>query len=386
MNAKEKLQALREQIDGIDTEMVSLLSKRMQISENIANVKAQGNIAILDSNRENEVIANALAVGDARYAAETQAFMRTLMSMSRLKQNETLQLANPVHFPASAPIATDEIQVAFQGVSGAWSEQSAAVLFPNAETRAMEYFEDVFHAVKNKEVHFGMLPIENSQTGAIGEVYDLLRRHACYIVGQVWISAAQCLLALPSAKLSDIREVYSHPQGFHQCRRFLKNKNWDLTACRNTAFAAQMVAEKNENRYAAIASRRAASVHGLSVLAPDIIDDMSNKTRFIAIADAPIYTPHSDITSITFSTAHKSGALCSVLQSFMLAGINLSRIESRPVSGDKYRFFIDLKGNIASSVMQDALQHAAMQCEYFEVLGCYSEISEDASGLFSSTI
>ncbi|MCL1964699.1 MAG: hypothetical protein FWF69_06530, partial [Firmicutes bacterium] len=276
-----------------------------------------------------------------------------------------------VSFPAPVPKKEGAVTAAFQGVPGAWSEHSAMRLFPRASLLAVDYFEDVIKAVAEGSADYGVLPIENAQTGAIGEVYDLLRTHACSIVGQMWVAIKQCLLAPEGAKLSDIREVFSHPEGFGQCRRFLKNRGWELTACRNTAYAARMVAERGERRCAAIGSRRAAQVHGLCVLAPDIMDNPGNRTRFIAIAAAPSYDEKCDTTCVTFSTQHRSGALCAVLQSFMLSGLNLTRIESRPVSAERYRFFADLQANILSPQTMDALRQAAAHCEYFEILGCY---------------
>jgi chorismate mutase/prephenate dehydratase len=300
--------------------------------------------------------------------------MRTLISLSKKRQIEKLGLTDAVAFPESSGRAEGAASVAFQGVPGAWGEQAAQLLFPGAQLTGGDYFESVFEAVKSGAADYGVLPIENSRTGAIGEVYDLLRRHACYIVGQSWITVCQCLLAKKGAALGDIREVYSHPEGFGQCARFLKNKSWELTSCRNTAFAAKLASEKDGARYAAIGSRRAAEVYGLQVLAPDIMDDAGNKTRFIAIAAQPIYDESCDTVSITFSTAHRSGALCAVLEAFMLAGINLSRIESRPVSADRYRFFADLQTNILLDETRDALSLASMHCDYFEILGCYGTV------------
>jgi len=373
MTYKEELEALRLEINGIDAEMIPLFAKRMAISDKVAAAKAQGNIALVDQSREQAVLDKAAAMVDEGERAEALSFMQTLMSFSKLRQTKSIGLPNPVEFPPSASIPKEPsaLMVAFQGVPGAWSEQAAVSLFPEASLLAQDYFEDVFDKVSKGEADFGILPIENSQTGAIGEVYDLLRTHSCFITGQVRIPIAHCLLAKEGTMLSDLREVFSHPEGFNQCRRFLKNKNVDLTACRNTAYAAQKVAKSEGNKYAAIGSRRAAEVHGLSVLVPDIMDQSGNQTRFIAISARPVYSEQSEITSVTFSTQHKSGALCSVLQSFTLSGLNLSRIESRPLSADKYRFFADLQANIMDESTQNALALAAMQCEYFEVLGCY---------------
>jgi chorismate mutase/prephenate dehydratase len=376
MNATEELKGLRQQIDQLDVQLIDLFQQRLGISEQVAQIKTDANIAIVDRERDHQLLDQAAATVAVNNRAETIAFMRTLFALSKARQNQKLQLSDPVDFPPPVPGPQENVKVAYQGVSGAWSEHGAQQLFPQTQLVNLDYFEDVFAAVKSGQVHYGVLPIENSQTGAIGEVYDLLRRNACYIVSEVWVSIAQCLLAPKGAALSDIREVFSHPEGFSQCRRFLKNKNWELTACRNTAYAAQLVTEHANSKHAAIGSRRAAQVHGLDIIAANIMDNPDNRTRFIAIAANPIYDESSSTTSITFSTVHSSGALCSVLQSFMLAGINLTRIESRPVSSEKYRFFADLQANILSETTLDALRQAAMQCEYFEVLGCYPTIVE----------
>ena len=369
---KKDLAELRNQIDAIDGEMVSLFEKRMAVSEQVAQVKMQNNLAILDASREEKVIARARERVSPKNEAEAAALMNCVMALSKMRQKNQLIPAGEVFFPPSGTRKTENITVAFQGVDGAWGEQAAKTMFPQATHTNRDYFDDVFESVTNGTADFGILPIENSQTGAIGEVYDLLRRHRCYIVGQVWVDIAHCLLALPGTEITDIREVLSHPEGFSQCGRFIKGKNLDCSASTNTAVAAKTVAERGEKRYAAIASRHAADLFGLEVIAPNIMDNPNNRTRFIAIAAKPLYDESCNTVGITFSTMHKSGALCAVLQSFMLAGINLSRIESRPVSAEKYRFFADLQANILSPATKDVILQAATNCEYFEILGCYN--------------
>ncbi|MDR0861961.1 MAG: chorismate mutase [Oscillospiraceae bacterium] len=384
MTAKEELQALRTQIDEVSAAIVRLFNERQRLSTEVARVKDAGNLAITDANREEQVVAAAVAASEPENRAAAISLTRTLIALSKLRQNEQLALPTALDFPA--PVEPTDGVVAFQGVAGAWSEQCAQTLYPEAEKLACAYFEDVFEAVKSGKAAYGVLPIENSRTGAIGEVYDLLRRHSCFIVGELWLSVAQSLLAAPGARLTDIREVFSHPEGFSQCARFLKNRSWELTSVRNTAVAAQMVAEKAGGadgvknaegvKFAAIGSPRAAEVYGLEVLAPDVMDDRNNRTRFIVIAAAPQYNEQSTSVTVTFSTQHRSGALCSVLEAFMLAGVNLTRIESRPVSAERYRFFADLAANITDPATRDAINIASMHCDYFEVLGCYSTSEE----------
>lgn len=376
MNHREQLQELRKDISALDQELVALFMRRMDISGKIADVKMAGNISITDTAREQKVTEDAIAAARAidpgfGGEAEVASFIRSLLALSKQRQHKKLFAGAPLEFPASAQPIAPNARVAFQGVTGAWGENAAITMFPEGKRQAYDYFEDVFNAVKSGETDVGVLPIENSQTGAIGEVYDLLRRNGCYIVGEAWITVAQCLLAKEGVKQDEIREIFSHPEGLKQCRRFLMNRNWELTGCRNTAVAAQMVARSDDRRSAAIGSRRAAEVNGLTVLAPDIMDNANNKTRFIAIAAEPVYNENCDTTGISFITAHVAGALCAVLQTFMVAGINLSRIESRPVSAEKYRFFADLKTNLLTPESMDVLRQAAMHCDIFEILGCY---------------
>lgn len=367
MTHREQLAALRGEIDSADRELLAAFTRRMDVSEQIGKIKAAGNIALTDEGREQQVMENALAMTPERHHAEAAAFTRSLMAISKIKQRNTVMPRGSIDFPESVPLAVSN--AAFFGVTGSFTEMGAAQLFPKANLQSMEYCEDVFAHVRDGQADVGVVPIENSKTGAIGEVYDLLRTFGCYIVGQTWVSVEQCLLARPGAGLTDIREVMSHPQGFEQCRRFLKDKSWDLTTCRNTAVAAQTVAEQGDNRRAAIGSRRAAEAYGLNVLAPGIMDDENNRTRFIAIAKNPCYDDTCDTVGVSFATLNVSGALCSVLQSFWLSGLNMTRLESRPVSPDRYRFFCDLQTNISET--RALLEEAAAQCEYFEILGCY---------------
>lgn len=372
-----KIDKIRNELDEIDDQLIKLFEKRMRISDEVAKIKLEDNIGLTDDTREKNIIDKAISLVNQEYKGETIAYIRSLMGLSKIRQrkvlldlNENQQLLPPARKPISV-----NVKIAYQGLPGAWGEQAAIQFFGESDKEPLERFEDVFIAVKEKRYHYGVVPIENSQTGAIGEVYDLLRNYGCYIVGQTWVQAKHCLLGIPGTKLENIREVFSHPEGFRQCDGYLKKFAWDLTACRNTAVAAKMVSDRNSNRFAAIGSRRAAEINGLDIIVPDIMDDDKNQTRFIIIADTPEYNENSDTVSIIFRTAHRSGALCDVLFPLMAEEVNLTRIESRPMSGGKYCFFTDLKGNITDSHVASAISHAASVCGFMEVLGCYSENS-----------
>ena len=285
----------------------------------------------------------------------------------REKQKKTTVL------PETAARKQGRIRCAYQGIPGAWHEYALLQAMPDAEKIAVEYFEDVFTAVESGRADYGIVALENSQTGAIGETYDLLRRSGCYVVGKTTVKIRHCLLAVPGTRREDIREVYSHQQGFRQCERFLREQGWKMNGCRNTAVAAEIV-RRQGGAAAAIGSRRAAEENGLEVLVPDIMDSDGNCTTFILLAKHPEYDGDSDLVAVSFSAEHRSGALCDCLLPFQRAGINLMRIESRPGEGGVYRFFIELQGNVLNAEMQEGLRLSAEKASYFEVIGCYREV------------
>lgn len=372
MQAKEQLAGLRVKIDEIDDKIISLFGERMSVAGKVAEIKGKNNMSILDAAREQQVVDRAVSLADNDLRGEVSLLMRSMMALSQEYQRKLLFSGHTPFLPAPGQPVRENAAVAYQGVAGAWSEQAAIKLFPAAERHPVEFFEDVFIAVKENRADYGVVPIENSHTGAIGETYDLLRKYGCYIVGRTWVEARQCLLAKEGTELADIREVLSHPEGFKQCRGFLRNRAWDLTACRNTAVAAEAAAASDKKGVAAIGSRRAAELNGLAVLAPDIMDSAGNRTSFVVIALKPEYDETSDLVSITFSTKHRSGALCETLLPFMAQGVNLTRIESRPASPGNYRFFAEIQGNIMDTDILGTLRQASATCEYFEVIGCYS--------------
>jgi chorismate mutase/prephenate dehydratase len=377
MAENERLAAVRKDIDAVDEQLISLFRQRMALADQVAEIKSQCNIALVDSKRENEIVKKAVECGDPQMAGETATFIRSLMGLSKSRQRLKLYgTADEYYFPQAAEPKVGPLKVGFQGVRGAWGEQASIQLFRSAELQDFTDFEDVFAAVKDKKVDYGVVPIENSQTGGISDVHDLLRKYGCYIVGQTWVTVMQCLMATPGARLDDIRQVFSHPEGLKQCSKYLRGRGWEQTACRNTAVAAQMVSESGNKKLAAIGSRRAAQLNGLSILAPDIVNDMSNKTRFILISDTPEYDDTCDTVSLIFRTANRSGALMDALFPMVSENINIKRLESRPVGDGKYCFYCDIQGSVLDENVQNALRQVAACCSYLDVLGCYREDTE----------
>lgn len=367
-----ELDELRGEIDAIDSELLSLFERRMAAARAVGKVKRDNNLPIMDAKRETAILDRLTGGAEETRRTEISLFMRNLFTLSRMSQRSEVYHEETGLLPPPRPAEDGAVSCVYQGVPGAWGELALLTAFPDAQYSGLERFEDVFLAVRDGKARYGVVPIDNSTTGAIGETYDLLRKYNCYIVGKTEIAIRQCLLAKEGAKLGDIRSVASHPEALKQCGRFLRAHSWDVDACRNTAVAAKIAAEDESGRVAAIASRRAAEAYGLNVLAPDIMDSAKNSTSFIVIADRPEYDETSKYITINFSTSHSHGALCQCLMPFMTMGINMCRLESRPTTGGNYRFYTELEGNIMDENVQLALKQIAATAEYFEVLGCYN--------------
>ena len=268
------------------------------------------------------------------------------------------------------------IPVGYQGVPGAYSHLALRQYFAGRPVEARNYmlFEDVINAVMKGEIRYGVLPIENSSTGGITEVYDLVRRYGAFIVGEKIVKVEHCLLAWPGAKLEDIREVYSHPQGFSQCRTFFK----EHPAMRqfnyfNTAKAADLVAEKKTGYMAAVAGAQAAEQYGLAILARGINTNQSNYTRFIVISRERELVPEADKITLIVSLKHQPGSLYRVLSHFARYQINMTNIESRPIPGRpwEYYFHMDITGHLTDQAVQNALADLPEDTTDCKILGNY---------------
>jgi prephenate dehydratase len=267
------------------------------------------------------------------------------------------------------------MRVAFQGEPGAYSEAAALEHFcPATVTLPCESFDAVFAAVESGACDAGLVPIENSVAGSIHRNYDLLLQHSLPIVGERYLRVKHCLIAHPGVALAEIRQVLSHPQGLAQCERYLRSlSNVKVEAAYDTAGSVKMIKEQGDRSVAAIASRRAAEVYGMAILAEGVEDDPANFTRFLAIASQPV-TPGSDAkTSIVFTLNNIPGALFKALSVFALRDLDLTKIESRPLVGRPwdYFFYIDFAGSTDDPTVTRALDHLAEYALTLRVLGSY---------------
>lgn len=369
---------LRRQIDEIDSQIVELYEKRMDVCTQVAEYKIETGKRVFDKVREDEKIREikGMAHNDFNSQGLSELFEQ-IMSMSRKLQYRLLaergSMGN-LPFIGVDSLGGEKARVVFQGAEGAYS-QAAMVSYFGEEVNSfhVETFRDAMTAIDEGSADFAVLPIENSTAGIVSEIYDLLAEFENYIVGEQIIKIEHCLMGVSGTKLSDIRTVYSHPQSLMQSARFLSSNDWQQISMQNNAFAARKVAEDKDISQAAIASEYAARLYGLTVLKKGVNDSSTNSTRFIIVTNQKIFLRDAKKVSICFEIPHESGSLYHMLSHFIYNHLNMNRIESRPIEGRnwEYRFFIDFDGNLADSSVKNALRGLREEARNLRILGNY---------------
>lgn len=269
-----------------------------------------------------------------------------------------------------------KLRVACYGARGAYTYEAMEKQFGNREKEVIfcPLFEDVVKAVREGQADYGVVPMENSSTGGITEVYDLIQHYDCAIVGEQMVKIEHVLLGVPGATLDDIDTVYSHPQGFAQCREFfMEKRNWKQQPYFSTAQSAEKVAREGKKNQAAVASRTAGRLYGLQVLKDTIAFNSSNYTRFFIIGPAMEIADDSDKITLVLSVRHEPGALYHVLGYFFYGGMNMTHLESRPIKGKPFEYFfhIDVMGKLRNPANAQTLRGIESMSTYFKILGNY---------------
>ncbi|MGE3276145.1 MAG: bifunctional chorismate mutase/prephenate dehydratase [Vicinamibacterales bacterium] len=365
----EGLAGLRRHLDEIDAVVVAALGERARLSREIAEAKRDAGTAVRDPGREAALLEHRSRL--AERAGLDPAFVRRLY-------REILD--DSVRWQAARLRAPAALRVGYQGVEGAYGHQAAWRHFAQEAgeitLRPYRTFRRLAEAVLDGEVERGVLPLENTTAGSVHEVYDLLQRFSLALVGEEVVAVEHCLMGVPGATVAGLRRVHSHPQALAQCSEFLAG----LPACEgvtasNTAVAAKTVSERREQAEGAIASPEAAVWYGLDVLARDITNEGANYTRFVVVA--PVAVPCDPRlaarVSLVMATPHAHGALAACLEVVAAAGLNLTKLESRPRPGApwEYLFYLDLEGHTADPRMQAALAALEARTLFTRVLGCY---------------
>ena len=369
----------RARIDGIDKQLVALFEERMGVVAQVAAYKRDKGMEVLQPDREKQVLKKAESLlRDKAYGPAVRQLFETLMAVSRGLQHEALgddQVAPGAGQWTQAP------RVVYPGAEGAFSEQAALSFFGHkAKPRALDTFEKAAAAVKAGLADYAVLPIENSTAGSVEETYRLLGEYGLSIVGEQLIRVRHHLLGAPGSRLSDIREVRSHPQAIAQCHGFLlMHPDMAVVTSANTALSARAVAEMGDLSVAAIASLRAATQYGLTPLCRDIQDRRHNLTRFIVAAPAPIDVAGADKATLMFCLDNQAGQLARVLTAFARQGVNLSKLESRPIPDTPwaYAFFADIQWTQDRRALYRALEEAGRDMREMKLLGLYKCAKED---------
>jgi prephenate dehydratase len=268
------------------------------------------------------------------------------------------------------------MRVAFQGEPGAYSEAAVFEHFSEKDVAAVpcESFEQVFNVVKNGDCQCGVLPIENSLAGSIHQNYDLLLQNPLWVIGEQYLRVSHCLIAKPGTKISDIKTVMSHPQALAQCAGYLRSMpGIKVEPVYDTAGSVKIMRNQNDSSIAAIASKEAASIFGMQILAEKIEDNQANFTRFLVVAAEPVHPQKEAKTSIVFTLKNEPGSLFNAMREFASRDIDLCKIESRPLVGTPwdYLFYIDLTGSTENGTVQEALENLKQFAPMLRVLGSY---------------
>lgn len=375
MKNEKDLAGLRKEINNIDRNLVKLFEMRMKVVESVADYKHNNNLKIYDKEREAAVLKQNLSqVKDQNIKRELEKVFMELMETSKDHQRHWIK----------EKYKNRDITIGYQGVKGSFSDRALSQHF-GIEMKRLNYltFEDLFQSLEEGKVDYIVAPIENSSTGCIGEIYDLSKEYNSCIVGEEYISIEHHLLGIKGTTLDSIQEVYSHPQGFLQCRKFLSAfESWDTIPYYNTAKSAAYVSSQRNTTYAAIGSSDAAEIYDLEIIKRNIQTNKLNTTRFAVFSKEWEVSNIADKISINFNISHQPGVLFETMKHLANNQINMLKIESRPIAEKpwEYDFFLDIEGNLLEDHVKVALDNAEKNCEKFVIMGNYKKYD----GLFDS--
>ena len=373
---------LRSRIDDIDTEMVELYKKRLDIADQIGAYKREKGLPVYDSERERRLLNKVGEQAGDGHENGVRAMFSLLMDQSHTQQLLASGRISALEEMISGavretePLFPPKAMVACQGVEGAYSQIACEKLFQAPSIMYCKTFESVFSAIESGLCRYGILPIENSLAGSVNSVYDQMIRHHFYIVRSTRIKIDHTLLALPGVKLEDIREIYSHEQAINQCSEFLnRHKDWHINICSNTAAAAKMLQESGRRDAAAISSGNCAPLYGLTHIADDIQNNSNNHTRFICISKRLEIYPGADRTTLMLVLPNRPGSLWQLLSRFYAQNINLTKLESRPMPGRdfEFMFYFDIDASVYSPAFARLIAELDVTLDSFSYLGSYTE-------------
>lgn len=376
------LDNIRKDIDGIDSKIAELFRERMKKSLEVARYKKENDLAVLNDRREKEILHKVSEEVGEPFDGYARLVFNTIFDVSRSCQNNYLARKSDLSeriktaLKATPKIFPKKAVVACQGVAGSHSQAACEKLFEVPSIMFFNSFEGVFNAVEKGLCQYGILPLENSSYGSVGTVYDLMQNYNFHIVKSLRLRISHNLMAKPGTKMSDIKEIFSHEQAIGQCGEFLKAlKDVKVTVCENTALAAKTVAESGRKDVAAISSKECLELYNLELIKKHIQVSDNNYTRFICISKNLEIYPGSNKISLILSLPHVPCSLYHTISKFAALGINLTKLESRPIPGSdfEFMFYFDMDASIYSDELINLLSELENQPETFVFLGCYTE-------------
>ncbi len=360
------LELIRKEIDKMDQQLAEVLENRLQLVMQVAAYKKAKGLPVKDKNREARVIAKVAGfLENKEYSVAVKNIMRGIIDQACVLEEAAL----------SGP-ADRTLEIACFGPAGSFTHQALGEYFSEHQYNRHHFntFEEVIASVNSGGMDYAVLPLENSSTGGITEVYDLLRQYDCSIVGEQCVKIEQNLLGCEGATLQSIKTVYSHPQGLKQCKDFFHDyPQMEQVPYFSTSKSAEEVAQKQDVTLGAIAGKQAAELYNLKIIAPAINSNSNNYTRFVIIAKKPEIVPDANKITLIVAVKHETGSLYKMLASFYHMGLNMMNLESRPIVGKtwEYFFYIDVTGNLADPLVQDVLDEIKAKTTYCKILGNY---------------
>ncbi len=373
----------RKKIDEIDDKLIGLFSERMKVAADIAAFKKENGLPVYDPIREREKLISVIENSPEETRDYAPLLYSLIFELSRSYQNRIIgvdtELTEKIEkaIEETPKLFPEYAAVACQGVEGANSQLACDRLFKNANVMYFSSFAAVFTAIEKGLCRYGVIPVENSTAGTVNTVYDLMMDHKFYIVRSIRLKVDHNLLAKPGTRLSDIKEIYSHEQAISQCSEFLRTlQGVKIVPCENTAIAAKRVSESDDKGLAALSSRMCMRYYGLDCLKENVQNTDNNYTRFICISKQLEIYPGADRTSLMAVLPHEPGSLYRMLSRLYALGINLNKLESRPLPGRdfEFMFYFDLDAPVYSPKFRQLIGELPKACESFTYLGSYSEV------------
>lgn len=379
----KNIEDIRASIDSLDDRIVALLAERLELSDAIADAKRISGGPVSDPAREREILTRLSNEVGQKFGRDIRTVYSALFGVSKARQRQQLMGGSPLDREINDAISRGSpnlglAMVASCGTEGSYAQQAASRMFEVPTILYFNSFDKVFEAVESGICPYGVLPVENSSAGSVAAVYDLMQKHRFHIVRALKLRIRHVLLGNPGASVGGLKEISSHPHALSQCGGFLgSHPSIRSVPAINTAVAARELAASGRIDRAVIASRECAELYGLRILAEDVSDASDNYTRFICIARELSVSERANKLGVMLSLPHRPGSLCEVISKFAAIGVNLTKLESRPVASSpfEFRFVFEFEASARSLDVRALLSELSTdpEIDHFAFLGAYEE-------------